>query len=480
MQKIAVYCRVSTDEQAEQNISIPAQHSRITSYCHAKNWKVVDYYIDEGYSGKDLERPAMKKLINDAAHKKFDIVAVWKLDRISRRQQHVLYLIEDVFNTYNVGFSSVTENIDTSTPAGRAMIGVLAVFAQLERETIVERSKFGKKEAAKQGRFGGGLPYGYDYNKDTKELVINPIQAEAVKLAFEYYLTGNHGFNSIAQMLTAKGFKGQRTNHMQKDQVKNILSSPFVAGYIKHLDSIYPGKHPAIIDKAVWDTVQDIMHKRYVPIPVKDEINLLTGIIYCGECGSRMRFKSRQWTSKNTTGTNYYYVCYGRAGFKAMSKGYCPSPFHHAEEINRKTAAQLKEYSINLQEIDEVINTLQPANVDINLQALKSEIAAIDTQMERWLNAYEQGAINAITLSDRTKKLTERKAKIENTLQEFAAQEKAHNDRIVNAAAVLEELQQVPEMWDTLTTEERRGLIANIVDKVTVYANGEVSVKLDI
>lgn len=480
MQKIAVYCRVSTDEQAEQNISIPAQQSRITSYCHAKNWKIVEYYIDEGFSGKNLDRPAMKKLITDAQNKNFDIVAVWKLDRISRRQQHVLYLIEDIFNINNIGFSSVTENIDTSNPAGRAMVGVLAVFAQLERETIIERSKFGKKEAARQGRYGGGLPYGYDYNKETKQLIINPLQAEAIKLIFEYYLTGKYGFNTIAQMLTDKGFKGQRSGYMQKDQVRNILASPFVAGYVKHLDNIYPGQHLEIIDKATWDVVQDMINKRYTPIPVKDSTNLLTGVIYCAECGSRMRFKSRKWTSKNASGFNYYYVCYGRVGFEAMSKGYCRNPFHHAEVINKKVIDKLKEYSVSPQEFEEFLTTMQSSGASINLQVLQNELSNIDTQMDRWLNAYEQGAISAIILSDRTKKLSERKAKLENSIQEFSDQKKAHDERIINAATMLEELRKIPQIWDTITIEERRGLIVNIIDNVTVSIAGEVTVKLDI
>lgn len=489
MKRIAVYCRVSTEEQAEKNISIPAQQSRITSYCHSKGWKVVEYYIDDGYSGKDLNRPAMQKLIEDCKQDKFDAVAVWKLDRLSRRQRDALQIIEDVFGLNpdssikvdkKTDLVSVTESIDTSTPMGRAQLGIIFIFAQLERETIIERSRFGKKEAAQQGRFGGGLPYGYDYDKATKQLVINPMQAEAVKLAFEYYLTGKYGFNTIAQMLTEKGFKGQQTSYMQKDQVKNILTSPFVAGYIKHLGSIYQGKHSAIIDKSVWDTVQDMINKRYVPIPVKDDLNLLTGIIYCGKCGSRMRFKSRHWSSKNSSGTNYYYVCYGRAGYKTMSDGYCSSPFYHAESINKKVIDKLKDYNVNQQEVDEVLGAIQSSSTNTDFETLKKELSHIDTQMERWLNAYEQGAINATTLSDRTKKLTDRKTKLENTIQECAEQEQAHNDRIIRATAMLEELQELPDIWHMLTIEQRRGLITNIIDCVTVYPDGEVAVKLDV
>lgn len=137
--RAAIYVRVSTEEQAEHGISIPAQKSRLISYCKTQGWEIYDFFIDSGYSGKNLERPAMQRLIEDARNRKFNTALVLKLDRLSRRQKDVLCLLEDIFEPNNIGFKSATESFDTTTPFGKAALGMMAVFTQLERETIIER-----------------------------------------------------------------------------------------------------------------------------------------------------------------------------------------------------------------------------------------------------------------------------------------------------------------------------------------------------
>lgn len=123
--RVALYPRVSGHEQ-EDNYSIPEQIDRMKKYCESKDWTVYKIYTDAGYSGATLERPALQQLIRDAEQKKFDMVLVYKLDRLSRSQKDTLFLIEDVFEKYEIGFSSMTENFDTSTPHGKFIIGILS------------------------------------------------------------------------------------------------------------------------------------------------------------------------------------------------------------------------------------------------------------------------------------------------------------------------------------------------------------------
>ena len=132
----ALYIRVSTEAQAEEGYSIPAQSERLEAYCKAMGWNDFEFYIDGGYSGSNLNRPRMQQLIADVEAKKIEAVVVFKLDRLSRRQKDTLFLIEDVLIPNDVAFVSLNESIDTSTPYGRAMIGILSAFAQLERETL--------------------------------------------------------------------------------------------------------------------------------------------------------------------------------------------------------------------------------------------------------------------------------------------------------------------------------------------------------
>lgn len=155
-------------------------------YAEAHDWIVSKWYNDPGFSDGTLERPALKELIRDVKCRKLDKILVYKLDRLSRSQKDTLYLIEDIFLKNDIDFISMTENFDTGTPLGRAMIGILSVFAQLEREQIKERMQIGLDARAREGYFHGGgySPIGYDY-KDGK-LVINEYEAMQIKKIYDY------------------------------------------------------------------------------------------------------------------------------------------------------------------------------------------------------------------------------------------------------------------------------------------------------
>ena len=162
---VGLYCRVSTEEQAASGFSIDHQQSRLKAYCESQGWAKYSLYTDDGYTGTNLNRPQMQRMMKDIETGKIDTVLVYKLDRLSRHQKDVLYLLEDLFEHYGVVFKSATEPFDTSTPLGRAMIGILAVFGQLERDTIIERTKSGKSERTKQGLwYGGPVPFGYEWS----------------------------------------------------------------------------------------------------------------------------------------------------------------------------------------------------------------------------------------------------------------------------------------------------------------------------
>lgn len=180
--RVFLYVRVSTQEQATEGYSIDEQLSRLNGYCNSLGWIVVDSFVDGGYSGANTNRPALKRLISACNDHLADCVVVYKLDRLSRSQKDTLALIEDSFLANNVDFVSMTENFDTSTPFGRAMIGILSVFAQLEREQIKERMTMGKVGRAKSGLFHGGgyNPIGYDYVDGN--LVVNEYEASKVSV----------------------------------------------------------------------------------------------------------------------------------------------------------------------------------------------------------------------------------------------------------------------------------------------------------
>ena len=174
---IALYIRVSTEAQAEEGYSIEAQEKILRAECTAKEYDeaLIRTYIDAGASGSNIERPALRDLIADSTAGLISTVIVYKLDRLSRSQKDTLYLIEDVFIPNGVDFVSVNERLDTGSPYGKAMIGILSAFAQLERENISLRTRMGMKERVRSGLWPGGgrVPFGYDYDSEKGILVPN-------------------------------------------------------------------------------------------------------------------------------------------------------------------------------------------------------------------------------------------------------------------------------------------------------------------
>ena len=300
-----LYIRVSTEAQAEEGYSIGAQQERLEAYCRAMGWKNYQMYTDPGFSGSNLNRPQMQRLIADVQAGKVSAVVVYKLDRLSRSQKDTLYLIEDVFIPHNVAFVSLNENIDTGTPYGRAMIGILSAFAQLERENIYQRTRMGMLERVKQGYWmgGGGVPYGYDYDRSRGILVPNQQQAAQVRKMYGLYLKG-YSAQKIANML------GLRYDRI----VTQILSRKSNTGVICYKGGEYPGLHEPIISEEIYNLTQMKMRERAEKsrAPTKGT-HLLAGLVYCGDCGARMRYV--KW-GKN----GYKLYCYSKDNSKPHMK----------------------------------------------------------------------------------------------------------------------------------------------------------------
>lgn len=253
--RTAIYVRVSTNEQIEEGYSIDEQIDKLKKFCEIKEWDVANVYKDPGFTGSNMERPGLQKLIRDVKLNRIDTVLVYKLDRLSRSQKDTLYLIEDIFESKQTAFVSLNENFDTSTPFGKAMIGILAVFAQLEREQIKERMTMGKLGRAKSGKAMSWhwAPFGYRYIDNN--YVINKLEAQIVKQIFYDYLAG--------MSITKLRYKLNEEGHIAKDvpwsyrTIRQILDNPTYAGYTKYRDQVFAGNHSAIVSKDIFDQTQE-------------------------------------------------------------------------------------------------------------------------------------------------------------------------------------------------------------------------------
>ena len=294
------YVRVSTENQLE-NYSIDEQTKRLKAYCLSKGWTVLKVYTDGGYSGGNLNRPALNMMLQDLRAGLAQVVVVYKLDRLSRSQKDTLTLIEDEFLANHVDFVSINENFDTSSPFGRAMIGILSVFAQLEKDQIVERFTMGRIGRSKAGYFhgGGNPPRGYQY-VDGK-LVVDEYEATLVREVYRRFLEGAT-INAIYQSLWSRGI------HWSATAVRNTLRNSLYIGKIKFKGQEYDGLHTPIISPEMYHSVQILLNsperEQRKTTPQKTPFRagyLLSSLIFCQRCGAKY------------SADHGYYRCYSRA-----------------------------------------------------------------------------------------------------------------------------------------------------------------------
>jgi len=242
------YIRVSTDEQAENGYSLQLQRERISAQITAKGWDLFKIYEDGGQSGGKLDRPALQEMLTDIDAGNIQAVVIYKLDRLSRKQRDTMYLIEDVFLKRNIELVSISESLDTSSPTGRAMIGMLSVFAQLERDTITERLSGGRKQKAKTGGYSGGnSAIGYVVERGKKALFTDEDKATTVRRVFALKSEGLK-LQQIADILNAEGHTTKQGARFTPTQVMRILNRRgLYEGLYVYSGVTANGRHCAII-----------------------------------------------------------------------------------------------------------------------------------------------------------------------------------------------------------------------------------------
>lgn len=446
MIKGACYVRVSTENQLE-NYSIEEQTERLKAYCLAKDIIVTKFYTDGGYSGGNTNRPALQQLLSDIKGGCIDIVIVYKLDRLSRSQKDTLTLIEDHFLANHVDFISISENFDTSTPFGRAMIGILSVFAQLEKDQITERFTMGRIGRAKSGLYHGGptAPTGYDYVNG--KLVVNEYEALQVRELFERFAKG-YSLNNCWQYMRKK-YTTKYGAWTSDALVRNVLKNTIYIGYVKFNGTAYPGVHEPIISKELFDEVQEIFEKSrrslssYRRSPFR-ATTLLASMVYCGKCGARYH------------GEHGNYSCYSRTkgDAKYVIDPNCKNKKWKIPELDNVIIDYITKFDFE---------KIRPRNV-VPASPRKDytdRIDSIDRQISKLIDLYQIGSIPMDTLSGRIDALTREK----NTL--LAANQKPEK-AIVTAAELMEFRDRFLHLLDHGSLEEKRACLARIVDRIIV------------
>ena len=428
--RVALYLRVSTQEQAKEGYSIGEQEKRLKKYAEAMDWEIYKIYIDPGYSGGDTNRPGLKDMIRDIEAGLVDKVVVYKLDRLSRSQLDTLFLIEKVFLANNTDFVSMSENFDTATPFGRAMIGILAVFAQLEREQIKERMNMGKEARAKEGKWHGGssVPIGYDYDASKDLLVINEYEAMQIREIYKLFLQGKP-LRHIEDLFDEKGYVFKNRSKWDPKTMRNVMRNKTNIGYIKHHDEWYKADHDSIIDDETYYTAVKLLDDRAEQFRrngVKPMVNTtyLGGLLYCKHCGGKY---AKQLNSRYREGKPkvYWYSCYSRnkRQKKMIKDPNCKNKNWKVKELDEIVFNEIKKLALKpgyIKELrqDKFDNSDAPNKIEI----INKEIASIDEQISRFMDLYGIGKFTIDQVSNKVDPLNDRRRSLEKELENLSAE----------------------------------------------------------
>lgn len=455
---VALYCRVSTDEQVH-GFSIDNQKERLEAYAISQGWRDFQFYIDDGYSGTSMDRPALKRMIHHAEGGGINTVIVYKLDRLGRKQKDVLFLLEDVFEKNNVAFKSATEPFDTATPLGKAMLGILTVFAQLERDTIVERVTAGRRQRIRRGLWHGGrVPFGYRWDSKAQRLNVIPEEAALIKEAYSMYLKGQSTL-SIADWLS-KRTKARTFDH---SVVREILQRPIYTGRLSSAELLVEGKHEAIIDVETYERVQNEIKKRKEGRSPIGEY-LLSGLLRCGICGGKVIHVATSSQRRYN-----YYACKAQHIRRKGQHNSCSLGYTKMNKLDTAIANRLKQLSLHPEQVKKEIQrrTISDPEDSQRIEQLHNQLKNIELKLDRWYDAFEQGILDPSKLKERIERLeTEKKAILTQLDEVKFPSEKDHPEE-------LKVVSTIGEAWEKLTFDEKKMILRTALDHIILYPKGE-------
>ncbi len=491
--RVAVYTRKSVSEGLDQAFNtLDAQREAIEAYVtsqRGQGWEALPVrYDDGGFTGANTDRPAFQRLLADVNAGDVDVVATYKLDRLSRSLLDFAQLMK-LFEAKGVAFVSVTETFDTSTPMGRMVLNLLATFAQFERETTAQRTKDKMLASRRRGMWTGGRPVlGYDVVD--KRLVINAREAERVRAIFELYL----GLGSLIPVVeelnrrhwTTKSWTNKAGTAVDgrsftKTTLYGMLTNPLYLGRVRAGDDVVDGEHEAIIDERTWNGVQRALHSNRQAKPtaalVRDPRSsaLLSGLVRC-RCGSSM---VHTYTKKGTRQYSYY-VCSKAQKAGAAS---CPGSRVAQGELESFVVEQLQTIGHDPAILEATLKADREARAGqrsaliTEESRLRTEQARIERERKNIVDAVAKGGAGEDALMQKLAEQDEalQKARDEHGL--VATDLATLDSAVVDPGELRAALADLFPVWAELFPRERARLLALLVESVEFDAEaGEVEI----
>lgn len=470
------YLRVSTDRQADLGYGLDIQEAAVMNFCTSNRFSNLILFIDDGYTGTNFNRPALKGIISliqdynaGKSRIRINTMVIPRMDRLGRTLLGTLQFIQDYivaekdskFSTVNhnredINFISVAENyvrIEKDNPQGKFLLMLFATLAEYDRDLIVEKLKSGRKARVAAGKWlgGGNTPYGYRYDKELGKLIVVPEEAEKVREVFRLYIEEKMPPQKIADRL---GFKTDRN-------VTLILQRKSLTGCIIYNGEEFKGEHEPIISLERWQEAQDEIEKRSVH---RAESNyLLSGLVYCGECGAKMRYQ--KWAKDGSCKL----ICYSRQKSKPslVRTDHCPNELFWAADVEEAVIQEL----FRLKFLEDPSKKDASPFVDPS-EVLLKQIAGAKRKLNR-LYDFEDDEEDSV-LEEKIQTLRAQIRDLEKQLENEEQKDKIAR-RLQKAATILKNLENT---WPKMSGKERQAVCQELIERVEIYKTGRISVSL--
>jgi len=474
---VAGYLRVSTYHQAEEGDSLNEQEKQIRKYCDFKGWNNFTFYREEGVSAKDTNRIRLQQLIQDIKDGKINTVVVKKIDRLSRSILDFEQLFK-FFDQHNVDLISLHENFDTSSAMGRAVIRIILVFAQLEREQTSERTADIMEFRAQQGLWNGGTPIlGYHFNPEEEVPKVIEEEAQLVADIFRLYIEKGSA-SEVATILNNKGYRnkvwvnkgGEKRggNKFTKFSVIPLLKREFYIGKVRHKDNLYDGKHQAIVDVQTFTNVQKILERN-------GQINrnlyqdkydfILQGLLYCGHCHKAMTPSSAISKGK----TYLYYRCLND---NDKSKEKCPIGHVNAREIENLVIERISFLTQHQDLLAEIIEeSIASSKTEIDplekeKKTQEAQIPKIKQKINTLVDLITDGANNSPSLVEKLNELENQKNQLESSIAEIGFRINELESKVISQDVVMANLQFFNEVFNKLPANKKKEILRMLIKEI--------------
>lgn len=472
MLETGIYVRVSTEEQAKEGFSIRAQEQKLKDYARIKDWSIHKIYIDEGISGKNItDRPQINELIKDIKKGLVKNVLIFKIDRLTRSTADLIYLI-NLFNEYNCAFNSLCESIDTQTPSGRMFIKIIGIFAEFERENIVERTKLGFERKVKEGYSlcTRTASYGYTRNTGDKIQKINEKEAVIVREVFDMFVNQGMAFLDIAKNLNERHIPTKENAVWTARSIRNMLTNCNYIGKVRYATKDEErnfeaqGNHEPIIDNELYEEAQELISKvskkSYTKHP-KEE-NYFSGVLYCAKCGARLVTHNDVYKNKN--GDKVYKGGYRCSNYIRKTCNSSNISHKNAENAFMAYIEQIEDF-FAMAEIQLEESRKSKDNNSKLIERLNNQLKNLENKEKEILSSYVDNNLNFDRYIQLKDYIEAEKNKILEQLAEIPVIEEDTEEMIIRKEDIIKSLK---ENWTFLTNAEKRLFLLKFVDKIII------------